>query len=201
MDPWGVLLPQSTNGPQVPERADAARNRARLLDVAGRIVDSEGPDGLTMDRLAAESGVGKGTVFRRFGSRAGVFQSLLDAVEREFQGRFLSGPPPLGPGAPALERLVAFGRARIETMSRQRALMAAAERPLLERAEVPARRLSEMHVATLLREAGVDADIPILTFNLLAVLEAVLLLPEGADLDRAVPRLADGWEELVRRLG
>ena len=59
MDPWGVLIPQSTVGPQVPERADAARNRARLLEVAGLIVDREGPDGLTMDRLAVESGVGK----------------------------------------------------------------------------------------------------------------------------------------------
>ncbi|TAJ48446.1 MAG: TetR/AcrR family transcriptional regulator [Herbiconiux sp.] len=200
MDPWGVLIPQSTIGPQVPERADAARNRARLLEVAGRIVDREGPDGLTMDRLAAESGVGKGTIFRRFGSRAGVFQALVDANEREFQARFLSGPPPVGPGAPPLERLVAFGRARIETVSRQRALMAAAERPVTERTEVPARKLVELHIATLLREAEVQADIPILTFNLLAVLEAVLLLPDDEHLDHAVPRLAAGWEELVRRL-
>jgi AcrR family transcriptional regulator len=53
-----------------------------------------------MDAVAAEAGVGKGTLFRRFGDRAGLAVALLDERERDLQAAVLSGPPPLGPGAP-----------------------------------------------------------------------------------------------------
>ena len=187
-------------GPQVPERADAARNRAKLIATARRIVDRDGIAALTTDRLAAEAGVGKGTVFRRFGSRAGVFGALLDDVEREFQARFLSGPPPLGPGAPAVERLVAFGRSRQEVLSRQAPLMRAAELPPDLHHEVPARRIVEVHIAALVREAGVApaTDAGVLSFQLLSVLEGALTIPEAQLTDERVARLADGWEHLVR---
>ncbi|HEX9622917.1 MAG TPA: helix-turn-helix domain-containing protein, partial [Streptosporangiaceae bacterium] len=95
------------------ERADAARNRQLLLATAHEIVAEQGADKLTMDGLAARAGLGKGTVFRRFGTRAGIFQALLDDDERHFQEQVLSGSPPLGPGAPPLDRLIAYGRARI----------------------------------------------------------------------------------------
>lgn len=196
IDPPGPLLPGF--GPPAPERSDAARNRARLLETARRIIAAEGVEGLTMDRLAAESGVGKGTIFRRFGSRAGVFAAVLDDHERDFQGRFLTGPPPLGPGADPVERLVAFGRARIAVLSTQAALLRAAEEPAGDRFEVPARKVVETHIATLLRQAGVRDDVPVLAFNLLAVLEANLTLPPGRGPGTA--RLADGWERLIRRL-
>ncbi len=187
-------------GPQVPERADAARNRAKLIAAARRIVERDGVAALTTDRLAAEAAVGKGTVFRRFGSRAGIFQALLDDVEREFQGRFLSGPPPLGPGAPAVERLVAFGRARLEVLSRQAPIMRAAELPPEQHYEVPARRIVEVHIATLLRQASPSShtDAGVLSFQLLSVLEGALTIPEAKLTDEHLARLADGWEHLVR---
>src|SRR5690348_17500773 len=72
----------------------------------------QGPEKLTMDALAERAGLGKGTVFRRFGTRAGIFAALLDDDEMAFQQQVLAGPPPLGPGAPALDRLIAYGRAR-----------------------------------------------------------------------------------------
>src|SRR4030088_1114470 len=72
----------------------------------------QGADKLTMDALAERAGLGKGTVFRRFGTRAGIFQALLDDDEQDFQQQVLSGSPPLGPGAPPLDRLIAYGRAR-----------------------------------------------------------------------------------------
>jgi AcrR family transcriptional regulator len=89
-----------TWGPPHTERADAARNRRRLLATAREIIAGEGADTLTMDGLAERAGLGKGTVFRRFGTRAGIFQALLDDDERDFQEQVLSGSPPLGPGAP-----------------------------------------------------------------------------------------------------
>ena len=47
-------------------------------------------------------------MFRRFGDRAGLTAALLDEHMRAFQDAFLTGPPPLGPGAPARQRLEAF---------------------------------------------------------------------------------------------
>ena len=90
-----------TLGPVPPERADAARNRRHLLATAREMLAEQGADRLTMDALAERAGLGKGTVFRRFGTRAGIFQALLDDDERDFQQQVLSGPPPLGPGAAA----------------------------------------------------------------------------------------------------
>ncbi|NED22229.1 helix-turn-helix transcriptional regulator, partial [Streptomyces sp. SID9913] len=92
-------------------RADAARNRARLLEAAARLVAERGADGLTMEAVAVAANVGKGTVFRRFGDRTGLLSALLDHSERKLQTAFLTGPPPLGPGAPPAERLRAFGAA------------------------------------------------------------------------------------------
>jgi hypothetical protein len=53
------------------ERADAARNRRHLLATAREMLAEQGPDKLTMDGLAERACLGKGTVFRRFGTRAG----------------------------------------------------------------------------------------------------------------------------------
>ena len=91
-----------------PERRDAAANRIRVLEAARRLLADRGPDALTMDAVASAAGVGKGTVFRRFGNRAGLAAALVDDEMRDFQNRFLHGPPPLGPGAPARQRLEAF---------------------------------------------------------------------------------------------
>src|ERR1700722_18353856 len=103
-----------TWGPPHAERADAARNRRLLLATARAMLAEHGADKLTMDGLAERAGLGKGTVFRRFGTRAGIFQALLDDDERDFQRQVLSGPPPLGPGAAPLDRLIAYAAAGID---------------------------------------------------------------------------------------
>jgi polyketide synthase 12 len=63
------------------ERADAARNRLHLLTTAREMLAEQGQDRLSMDGLAQRAGLGKGTVFRRFGTREGIFQALLDDDE------------------------------------------------------------------------------------------------------------------------
>jgi AcrR family transcriptional regulator len=76
------------------------------------MLTEQGADKLTMDALAERAGLGKGTVFRRFGTRAGIFAALLDDDEKAFQQEVLTGSPPLGPGAAPVDRLIAYGRAR-----------------------------------------------------------------------------------------
>src|SRR3712207_4184359 len=89
----------------VRERADAARNRLRILAAAERLFAARGVAGVTMDDVAAAAGVGKGTLYRRFVDKGGLAVALLDQRERELQQAILTGPPPLGPGATPPERL------------------------------------------------------------------------------------------------
>src|ERR1022692_194902 len=109
------------------ERVDAARNRSAILGAAQRLLREQGAHSITMERLACEAGVGKGTLFRRFGDRAGLFHALLDESERNLQEGFIRGPAPLGPGAPAAERLVAFGHAPLTLTEDRGELLLAAE--------------------------------------------------------------------------
>src|SRR2546429_5783013 len=59
------------------ERADAARNRRKILAAAPPVLARDGGDSLALDVVAREAGVGVGTVYRRFGSRAGLVSALL----------------------------------------------------------------------------------------------------------------------------
>ena len=192
-----TLLPVVDSEPT--ERADAARNRERLMAAAHRLVDDCGVDGVTMDAVAEEAGVGKGTVFRRFRSRAGLMAAILNESESEWQASVLSGPPPLGPGAEPMERLLAFGRSRLEINLKHADLITAAYAATGQHSYA-AYSFAAMHVRYLLGDLGVQGDIPILATALMAPLEAVILtqqvLTEGMDIDRVIA----GWEDLVRRV-
>lgn len=183
------------------ERADAARNRSRLLDVAARLVAEHGAQNVTMDEVAAGAGVGKGTVFRRFGDRSGLMRALLDHAEREFQQAFLMGPAPLGPGAAPADRLRAFGIAAIEHRLRYRDLYLAAEQPAADRyAHDPPRDLLARHVGTLLGATGATGDIELFTESLLAYLDTTFIAYLNTRRGVSAPRLETGWTQLVDRI-
>ena len=193
------LLPGSLTGP-IAERSDAARNRERLLEAARELIAECGVDSLTMDRLAERAGVGKGTVFRRFGSRTGLMMTLLSDSEAAFQARFMFGPPPLGPGAPGLERLIAFGSARIAYVLEHGDLVRAAESSAQSRYEVPAALLSQRHVEILLREEGMEADPVLMAMTLMSTLDPERLLHAVRVQGFAPDRLTSLWRELVTRV-
>jgi len=114
----------------VRERADAARNRRAVLEAAGRIFASAAdPGAVTMDDIAAEAGVGKGTLFRRFGDRAGLIRAVFDAQISDLAEAITSGPAPLGPSAPPRERIPAALDAVVAFKLRNWQLTAALERP------------------------------------------------------------------------
>lgn len=194
------------------ERADAARNREHLLRVAREMIAEDGVEKVTMDGLAERAGLGKGTVFRRFGTRAGIFSALLDDAERSLQESVLSGPPPLGPGADPVQRLIAYGRARIAFLRDHHAIARAA---LDRNRPIPAggAGLSPIHIGMLLeqarREGRLDiADLDSLTIQLTAALEGPFLLylamsapmPEQSATLESGPSLADGWQVLIERV-
>ena len=63
-------------------RIDAARNQARILDVARRLVGSQGPE-VAMDDIAREAGVAVGTLYRHFPTKAALVEAVVrDSIEQ-----------------------------------------------------------------------------------------------------------------------
>jgi len=82
-----------------PNRSTKARNRA--LDAASRILESEGYARLTMERVAADSGVAKTTIYRRWPTKAALCMDLyLEVSARELRD------PDTGDIAQDLEQIV-----------------------------------------------------------------------------------------------
>jgi AcrR family transcriptional regulator len=71
--------------PVRPLRADAARNRARILDAARSAFAESGLD-VGVEEIARRAGVGKGTLYRRFPTKEAlvraIFEDLLEDLEQ-----------------------------------------------------------------------------------------------------------------------
>ncbi len=192
-----IALPVTDSGP--PERGDAARNRALLLDAARRLIAERGAEAVTTDDIAAAAGVGKGTLFRRFGSRAGLMIVLLDEDEKGEQQAFMFGPPPLGPGAPALDRLLAYGRDRLQFVHAHYGLLSDANRDPQMRFNEPM-MLHHRHIRVLLEDAGTTGDLDAQAFALHALLDADYVHRQLTERGQTLEQLGDAWESVARKL-
>jgi AcrR family transcriptional regulator len=184
---------------EVPLRADAARNRDKVLVAAERLFAEHGPDCVSMDAVAAEAGVGKGTLFRGFGDRAGLVLALLTEHERRLQEDIIRGPAPLGPGAPPVERLIAFGERLFEHFAQHGALIAAAEQGVVRYSSGPFASY-RLHVQTLVQAAAPDKDWEYLADALLASIRVDHVRYLQNVREMSDERIAAGWADLVRRL-
>jgi AcrR family transcriptional regulator len=186
-------------GGEALERADAARNRARILCAAERLFGERGVENVSMEAIAEAAGVGKGTLFRRFGDRVGLAHALLDSHERELQEQLIRGEPPLGPGAPAVDRIVAFGLRLLEHLEANGDLLLAAETgaPWV-RFTAPAYTFYRTHLVMLVRDAAPDCDPGYLADALLAPLAADLYLYLRRVRGLSLEQIAAGWEQLAR---
>jgi AcrR family transcriptional regulator len=181
------------------ERSDAARNRELILAAARRLFEEEGPAAVSMDRVAEEAGVGKGTLYRRFGDRSGLALALLDARERELQEELIRGPAPLGPGAPPVERIVAFGHAWLDVLDSHGDIVLAAESgPIGTRFRGSVYASHRTHLELLLAETDPGTDAGYLADALLAALDSELVLFMRTDRGRSLEEIKAGWEELAR---
>jgi AcrR family transcriptional regulator len=191
-------LPLAGPAPQGRERADAARNRRRILAAAADLVAERGIERVSMDDVARAACVGTGTLYRRFGDRAGLALALLDDETRAFQDALIGGAPPLGPGAPAAERLHAFGDGYLDLVERHAPLLMAA---------IPLRRgpsgpdlMYTTHLAILLREAAPRLDAEFTARALLATLNPADHLHARRALEWPLERVRAGWHALVDAL-
>ncbi|MEV3857466.1 TetR/AcrR family transcriptional regulator [Streptomyces sp. NPDC050095] len=162
------------------ERADAARNRHAVLRATEQLLAEGGGDHVSLDRVAALAGVGKGTVFRRFGNRAGLLQALLEERSRELRDAVRNGPPPLGPGAPAPERLLAFLDALGAIAEGNATLLSAHGQACAEdKYDDPSYQLWHHHLSTLFTDGrpalGAAPDADFLAHAVLAVFDGDLI--------------------------
>jgi AcrR family transcriptional regulator len=183
-----------------PERADAARNRERVLTAARRLFAERGAQAVTMEEVARAAGVAKGTLFHRFGDRAGLALALLDEHERVLQEQILRGPPPLGPGAPARERLPAFLAALTAlTVEHRDLLLEVDQASRAARYRTGAYQAWLQHLVLLLDELPVEGDRALLAHLLLAPLAADLVWHLREDEGVTVDALGAALRELAAR--
>jgi AcrR family transcriptional regulator len=181
-------------------RADAARNREKVLHAARRLFAGHGVGNVTIEQIARAAGVGKGTVFHRFGDRAGLVMALVDEHERELQEQLLRGPPPLGPGAPPAERLAALLDALADLLERYGDLLRDSEAARAgARYNAGAYAAWHRHATLLIAEARPDSDAPVLAHLVLAPLAAEHFKHLREDEGVGLVRLREALRELAER--
>ncbi|MFD8385957.1 TetR/AcrR family transcriptional regulator [Streptomyces sp. NPDC059679] len=146
-------------------RADAVRNRRKILTAAGEQITAHGPD-VGMDEIAAAAGVAVGTLYRHFPTKT----DLVAAVVAEYVARVADDAEAalgrVSTGTHALDELTAFLGRVIEASVTDRAVKAAAQALGAEPGDRAAEDRAGAAVAALIHAGQVDGDIhPDVTVN------------------------------------
>ena len=136
-----------------PLRADAQRNRDKLLDAAVRAFSRGGPE-VTLEAIARDAGVGIGTLYRHFPTR----EALVEAAYRNELARLCDVVPELLAAEPPdqamriwMDRFVDYMSTKHGMADALRAVIASGGNPFAESRD----RL--LAAVTALLEAGVAA--------------------------------------------
>ncbi|TDC75528.1 TetR/AcrR family transcriptional regulator, partial [Streptomyces hainanensis] len=139
-------------------RADAVRNRRKILAAAGEQITAHGPD-VGMDEIAAAAGVAVGTLYRHFPTKT----DLVAAVVAEYVGRVADDAEAalarVSSGARAVDELTAFLGRVVETSVSDRAVKAAARTLGAEPGDHAAEARAGTAVTTLIEAGQADGDI------------------------------------------
>jgi AcrR family transcriptional regulator len=146
-------------------RADAVRNRKKILASAGEQITAHGPD-VGMDEIAAAAGVAVGTLYRHFPTKT----DLVAAVVAEYVARVADDAEAalarVSTGTRALDELTAFLGRVIEASVTDRAVKAAAQALGAEPGDRAAEHRAGAAVAALIHAGQADGDIhPDVTVN------------------------------------
>jgi AcrR family transcriptional regulator len=190
------------------ERSDAARNRRVILDTARELFEERGVTCVTMEEVARSSGVGKGTLYRRFPHKGYLCQALLDEPTRRLQQWTLEILRE--PETSALEKLDSFLDSLVAFTAENLDLLYGGHEPLcgadrLERFSHPAydwRRSTVLGLLrTAVREGDVDGglDLEYLSSALLAPLDVDFYYYQHRVQGLPVHRISRGVRALVPR--
>lgn len=174
-------------------RADARRNRQRILDAA-RAAFEEAGLAVPLDEIAAAAGVGPGTVYRHFPSKEALFQAVVTARIEDLVADARRRSTEADPGAAFfgfLARLASEGAAKRDTS---------------DAIAVPGPVRDELHavLARLLHRAQAAGAVRpgITAADLIAILKGLLVAvhdePDRDRSDRLLAVLTDGLRPAAR---
>ena len=178
------------------QRADARRNRKRIIEASRELFAEHGFDA-QMDDIARAAGVGVGTVYRHFPNKADLLQAL---IQERFDGlaeaarEGIANPDPW-------EGFAGFMRYSAEVMARDRALSEAMfERPEMMRAGAEGVEMPELltelvgraQAAGELREGMIWEDVPGLVCGMGRALKHGVIGPHEMSWERFLAIVLDG---------
>jgi len=172
-------------------RADARRNRERVLEAAKTVFSAGGPDA-SLEAVARKAGVGIGTLYRHFPTR----EALYEAVYRREVEQLGELAEQLKGEAAALEALRRWLRANVEFVATKKgmaaALALAAGGPPTELTAFSHERLTKA-VGTLLDRAAASGEIrtDVGPEDLLRTLVGMCLLHDQPGWQAGVIRMLD----------
>ncbi|MGW7431514.1 TetR/AcrR family transcriptional regulator [Streptomyces sp. NPDC054861] len=182
------------------ERADAARNRLRILEAARRRLATDGFADLSLDAVAKEAGVGVGTVYRRFRNRAGLVYALIEDNETRFQESFARHCANDAPTAYDRLRVFLHGLAELVDDNRELLLLAESSGPAGRYRSAPFRRHHEQ-IAGLIAELAPAADADYLADLLLMAFTPGLFDFQRTERGWEVDRIKRGLDTLIGGIG
>ena len=125
-------------------------------------------------------------------------RSLLDEHETAFQEGVIRGEPPLGPGAPPVERLRAFGAGLLQLLEVHARFILAGDNVPTGRYRHPVYAFYRMHVAMLLRGIlGEGTRTEYLVDCLLAPLAPEPFIYQREFLGMPIEEMTEGWQALA----
>ena len=97
-----------------PLRADAQRNRNRILDSARELIREKGLDAISMDEVAKRAGVGPGTLYRHFATKDELYDAAMQAWAETVNAR---ADEALASSSNDRERLLAWLRTYVSLLT------------------------------------------------------------------------------------
>src|SRR6202050_913823 len=171
-------------------RADAQRNRERILEVAQRAFTRSGAN-TSLDDIAREARVGPGTLYRHFPTR----QELLQAVYRSEMEKLAAAEGKLAQSMPPIEALRAWLLLFVDAIETKQIIAAALNTLIGDPKKVFAASYAQIHEAlrALVKRAVKSGDIrrDLDPIDLLRALIGVANVASGPDWQQSAKRLVD----------
>lgn len=179
-------------------RADAARNRERLLSTAQRLFAEQGVQCVTMSAIAKEAQVGKGTLYRHFSDKAELCRALLDTDMRALQQETLAR---LQSDVAALPMLRWFlGHTAAWVLQHADFLCEVAAQSEGEMLHHPAHLWWRQTILALLQRLALPGDVEYTADALYLLLDVRTLLYQQEVQGYDLQRITDGLHEVLGRL-
>ncbi len=173
-----------------PARADAVRNRAKILDAARQQITAHGPD-VGMDQIAVAAGVAVGTLYRHFPTKTDLVAAVVSDFVAQVADDAEAALSRVEKGKPAFGELAVLLRDIVHAAANNQAVKAAADALNADVDDSEGVRRASVALQSLIDGAGaagnVRPDLSLDDFYLL-----VSNAPQGQP-----PAVLDRWIDLI----